>query len=587
MLLCVDHVVFVPAADIANEIGTIQMLYFLFCTLAGAFFITALLIDVFCGSYDEDQADSLKYQHSQSRYCDSAVVAIWERHSSCAQALVKLKRDDSEVQVSCEQGLSFDAFVDLVFSGCIVENDTVMRECKSLITTIVEKLQAKHDRMGSTHIVTLAEHRVIRELLGVCAETSLTDLFDKLQCLIEQPDTTETKVPITDWRILQLLSMGVDPCMMANISWDEAQWARGKSPCDGDLKIAVAVLPRLKGLLEPTQEDTSQLEWEVYNLACRCLRLEYLRKWCVHRIFICLDKSEDGMIDPSEFHLLWPMINTMSKMASGKLIRVEGYLMGIHTEMDKLRTNLLNDVECEESDLARIVGTFQTVQSGGLIQLRQVAEVCQVFVRYTDKTVQGIPLPRLPEALLDGIFEWKNQDCMRECAAQIASDWAHFSAQHELASVFAPNNDQIGSEQVDNGQVASLDEFICLRQRLSSVALEQQLEGMSETEHALLLLTRERAHLVEYQKTMTHTFGTCEALLHFLFQGAAWLNVLVMSLYYTVDSTTMHARLADDCTCLSPLDGANQPVVVWLRNKQWDLHLLACIRVWNICNACR
>ena len=113
MLLCVDHVVFVPAADIANEIGTIQMLYFLFCTLAGAFFITALLIDVFCGSYDEDQADSLKYQHSQSRYCDSAVVAIWERHSSCAQALVKLKRDDSEVQVSCEQGLSFDAFVDL------------------------------------------------------------------------------------------------------------------------------------------------------------------------------------------------------------------------------------------------------------------------------------------------------------------------------------------------------------------------------------------------------------------------------------------------------------------------------------------
>ena len=180
-----------------------------------------------------------------------------------------------------------------------------------------------------------------------------------------------------------------------------------------------------------------------------------------------------------------------------------------------------------------------------------------MFVRYTDKTVQGIPLPRLPEALLDGIFEWKNQDCMRECAAQIASDWAHFSAQHELASVFAPNNDQIGSEQVDNGQVASLDEFICLRQRLSSVALEQQSESMSETEHALLLLTRERAHLVEYQKSMTHAFGTCEALLHFLFQGAAWLNVLVMSLYYTVDSTTTLDWLMIVLSCLPWMEQIN------------------------------
>ena len=40
---------YTTTADIANEIGTIHMLYFLFCTLAGAFFITALLIDVFCG----------------------------------------------------------------------------------------------------------------------------------------------------------------------------------------------------------------------------------------------------------------------------------------------------------------------------------------------------------------------------------------------------------------------------------------------------------------------------------------------------------------------------------------------------------
>lgn len=499
---------YTSTADIANEIGTFHKLYFLFCTLSGAFFITALLIDVFCGSYDEDQADALKFVHSQHRYCDATVVAIWERHSSHAQALVKLKREDTTIQVSCEQGLSFDSFVDLVFSGCIFKNDVVMQECKGLITTIVEKLEAKRDTQGSAHFVTLAEHRIIREMLDICAETSLTDLFDKLQCLIEHPDIIvagNAKVSIRDWRVLQLLSMGVEPSIMANISWDEVQWARGRTPSDDDLKVAVAVLPRLKGLLEP-KEDTDHLEWELYNLTCRVLRLEYLRKWCVHRIFTSLDKSEDRMIDPSEFHLLWPMVQTMTKMASSKQIRAEGYLMGIHAEMDKLRTNLLNDVECEKSELERIMSTFQTIQTrdSGLIQVRQVTEVREVFELYADKTVGGICLPRLPEALLDGIFKWKNEDFMRECAAEMVSEWVHCSAQHdELASVFAPNDDKVDNEQVANGQVASLDEFTHLRQRLSSAGREQHMEIMSETEHALLLLTRERAHLVEHQKTMS------------------------------------------------------------------------------------
>ena len=536
---------YTSTADIANEIGIFQMLYFLFCTLAGAFFITALLIDVFCGSYDEDQADALKFVHSQSSYCDAAVVVIWGRHCNYAQALVKLQRNDSEIQVSCEQGLSFDSFLDLVFSGCIVENDVVMHECKSLITTIVEKLEARRESRGSAQTVTVAEHRIVRELLDICAETSLTDLFDKLHSLTEHPDimiagnTTETKVSITDWRVLQLLSMGVEPTVMAGISWDEVQWARGRTPSDADLKVAVAVLPRLKGLVEPSLEDNGQLEWELYNLTCRVLRLEYLRKWCVHRIFTSLDKSEDGMIDPSEFHLLWPMVQTMTKMASGKRIRAEGYLMGILAEMDKLRTSLLNDVECEESELERIMSTFQTIQTGesGLIQIRQLAEVREVFGRYADKAVDGIRLPQLPEALLEGIFKWKNEDYMQSCATQMASEWAHHRSPHELTSVFAPDN-QLDNEQAANEQVVSLDEFNRLRQRLSNVCLEQQLGTMSETEHALLLLTREHAHLIEHQKIMSRGFGTCEALLYCLFQGAAWSNVLVMSLYYTAESTT-------------------------------------------------
>ena len=288
---------------------------------------------------------------------------------------------------------------------------------------------------------------------------------------------------------------------MTNISFDEIQWARGRTPVDGDLKVAVAVLPRLKGLLEPTQDDGRRLEWEMYNLTCRVLRLEYLRKWCVHRIFICLDKSEDGMIDPSEFHLLWPMVATMSKMSSGKRIRVEGYLMGIFAEVDKLRTDILNNVDYEDLELERIINTFQTVQTEetGLMQCRQIDEVREVFGRYADEAVQGIRMPQLSEALLDGIFKWKNEGYMRQHAADMASKLAHRSCNRELDTVFGLN-----SRQVDDGKVTSLVEFTCLRESLSIVGLQQHLETMSESERALLLLTREHVHLKEHQKTMVH-----------------------------------------------------------------------------------
>ena len=160
-----------------------------------------------------------------------------------------------------------------------------------------------------------------------------------------------------------------------------------------------------------------------------------------------------------------------------------------------------------------------------------------MFGRYTDETVQGtvpgIRLSRLSEALLDGIFKWKNEGYMRECAAEMAAELGHCSSNLEVDTIFGLNN-----AQVDNGKVASLDEFTRLRERLRNLGLQQHLETMSDSECALLLLTREHAHLNEHQKAMSREFGASAALLLYLFQGAAWSNVLVMSLYYTTESTT-------------------------------------------------
>ena len=511
-------------AGLANDLGAFHMFFFLFCTLAGAFFLTALLIEVFCGSYDEDLADALKFVHAEGEYCDHAVVAIWERHSSHAQAIMSLKSEGSEKCVSYEQGLTFDSFVDLVFSTCIDKNDPVIQECGTLIAIIVEKLEAHQMQQGVEHTsLSLAEQRIVHELLNICAETSLTDLFNKLQCL-----TAGTHVSIADWRVLRLISMGVDPTAMANISWDEVQWARGRSPCNNDLGDAIAALPRLKGLLEPSHKSTRLCE--LHNLTCRVLRLEYLRKWCVHRVFTFLDKSDDGLISPREFRLVWPMVQTVTKMTAGKPIRAEGYMMGIEVEIEKLRTGRLNAAEFEESELEEIVSTYHSIQMAetGLVQVRQTYETSEVFGQYADETSNGIPLSKLPEALLDGIFDWNSKDCMLAHANQITSELRYCQAQYEVSSVF----------ELGHAQVATFVEFVDLRQRLMTLGLESHLETMSESDRALLLLTRERAHLMEYQKTTACGFTSCEAVLFTLCQGVAWSKVFVMSLYYTTKSTT-------------------------------------------------
>ena len=528
---------YTSTAGLANDLGTFHMLFFVLCTVAGAFFITALLIDVFCGSYDEDHADTLKSQRREWEYCDAAVVAIWERHSTYAQAVNKLQsesRANSGGSVSfSKEGLPFDAFMDLVFSACMVGDDRVMQECEYLISTIVQKLEAKYtnqDTIGR-HTVTPVEQRIVRELLDICAETSLTMLFQRLQRF--SPEAS--KVCITEWRVNQLFSIGadyIDAADMANISWDEVQWARGRSPSDNNLQAAVAILPKLKGLIEPEQGDTMQLD--LYIFTCRVLRLEYLRKWCVHRIFQCLDKSGDGTVDPREFRLLWPMVQTMSKMTTSKHVQVEGYLMAIHTESDKLIIKMQNNMPYDEAELARIFRTFQTNQTGksGMTQARQTHEINEVFERYADTALGGIPLPQLREALLDGIFKWKNEESMQERAVEITEELNLELQFPQELSVMNP----VFASVAD--RVASAADFYRLRQRLINMGLADHMETLPESDRALLLLTRERAYVLEQQKLASRGFLDCEALLFTLFQGAAWWNVLVMSLYYTADSTT-------------------------------------------------
>ena len=250
----------------------------------------------------------------------------------------------------------------------------------------------------------------------------------------------------------------------------------------------------------------------------------------MHRVFTFLDKSDDGLINQREFRLVWPMVQTVSKMTSGKPVRTEGYMMAIDFEIEKLRTGRLNAAEFEEGELEEIVSTYHSIQIAetGLVQVRQTYETSEVFGQYADETSNGIPLLKLPEALLDGIFDWNNKDCMLAHANQITSELRYCQARYEVSSIF----------ELDHAQVATFAEFVDLRQRLTTLGLESHLETMSESDRALLLLTRERAHLMEYQKTAACGFTSCEAVLFTLCQGAAWSQVCVMSLYYTAESTT-------------------------------------------------
>ena len=108
---------YVEAASIGFRESIWYSLFFVLCTVIGLFFITSLLIEAFCGSYEDDQLCCFRLRKRNERRSLVAVMLIWSRHSYHSAAVHGKHRNivpSMQYLEYTQEGLVLDAFMDLI-----------------------------------------------------------------------------------------------------------------------------------------------------------------------------------------------------------------------------------------------------------------------------------------------------------------------------------------------------------------------------------------------------------------------------------------------------------------------------------------
>ena len=219
-----------------------------------------------------------------------ATVQLWERHSHTSSAVFGLERNvkasSTEYMDCLNPGLSFDAFIELLFSQCSFPALGSLQSHISHLTSQIEKSVAVP---GSK-----VQQQIIHVLLDLTAELSIKRLYKRLVGLLPQSD-----VVAFGTRKQQLLRSSRVSTLFTGVNFKHLTWGRGRAPADKDLQEALAVLPQLKGLPNPEGlEDTDKMLCES---ATKLLQLGFLQIWSFHRIFVYMDTNMDTNLGAVEF----------------------------------------------------------------------------------------------------------------------------------------------------------------------------------------------------------------------------------------------------------------------------------------------
>ena len=298
------------------------------------FFITSLLIEAFCGSFEEVRSEEHQIRKRAEMRSVVAVSSIWSRHSYHSVAVHGQTRNIEGTKQYLEysqQGLCLDAFTDLIVTDAFqtTQNkfDTWGASMHRALNKAVKQLEAAAPiEDGSLY------HKAANVLLDLCAEASHYGAYSRLHEL-----TQTAEQPIAARRQQQVMSMQVAPSAYRECTYKQICWARGHSPTDSELEEALAVLPELKGLCEPSSSSVSPEELGVYWETCRLLRLMQLHKWSISRTFSFMDGNSDGTHQLHEFEQVCRLRATMDKLASSKLLRLEAYRVAVDRQMKTLQ----------------------------------------------------------------------------------------------------------------------------------------------------------------------------------------------------------------------------------------------------------
>ena len=328
---------FVEASTIGFRDSVWYALFFVFSSVMGMFFITSLLIEAFCGSYEENQNDVFVLRKRNERRSLCAVMLCWSRHSYHSIAIYgdfrNTKLDDAKYLQYTEDGLTLDAFTDLIMANAFSKWDTAgwaqqLRSSAGILVSLLEGAGTISPDSSPYHMTNL--------LLNLLAEMTTEDLFNRL-CSVMSTNV-EPLAARRGTLLMWLPDMFGSASRHTQFTFEQINWARGLAPEDHELEEALALLPELLGLdeskctiqidangvLERGAKGLMQFGGKVFGLGrseddtidlfipiCQLVRTFYLQKWRMHRIFHFMDDSGDQILQHHECEQVWmPMLSS-------------------------------------------------------------------------------------------------------------------------------------------------------------------------------------------------------------------------------------------------------------------------------------
>lgn len=503
---------YIEAASIGLRESIWYSVFFVACTVIGMFFITALLIESFCGSYEEDQQAVHQVRRRNERRSQVVVMTVWSRHSYHSIGTHGPHRNiepSAQYMHYWQQGLTRDAFVDLISSVAFgARMGSWGANMKLSVEGLVDKLiDGPPIQEGSL------AHESSTILLDLCAEMTLHSAYGKLCHLLH------TETPMTERRINMIMLLQETIPGHTKCTYKQTCWIRGRSPEDNELEEALAALPRLRGLV-CAPKVPSPMDWLSKNFVdsklqgemCRLLQLSYLHKWSIDRTFSYLDDSSDGILQWHEFDQVCRLCDTLDYLAHSKLLRLEAFRVSV----ERQKAGLLE--QGADANVGEIEKDHRCLHYSGLIGSdtlfeQQVHEDHTVFRLHAQKhsKPKHITIDALHCALVDQLFIWNLVDeSLQESVQEI-----------------------VGTCVAYGDKTVEFKRFMKLREKLRDSLIKKASSNCKPHQRPLLLLLREHSRVLEAIKMVRESGLFGEAELTFIFQIIAWIHVSILSQYHS------------------------------------------------------
>lgn len=463
---------------------------------SGLFFITSLLIESFGSSFDANSVLARSIRKQNKVRSMLAVTGIWARHSSFSCALFGAERNLYMVpaySAAIKAGLTFDSFMDLMMQQAqqsqwlcsqthLLSWVAGLHQLAGVTVAHLEDIWQSSSHSFSTH------SHIVSVMLDICAELSFELLFDRLSLCTFNLDAPRMEL----YKRNLLMSLGVSSGSIQEVTYEQCCWARGAAPADKDIMEALQLLPKLKGLQAPPGTAT-EAELQLYHQTVRLLRLFYLKKWSVNRIFTWKgDVDQSSTLNRTELEVVLGFCYLMDHIAA-KTARLTLYGLAIDALIEQTASS--RELEFEAHDCA-------SLYTHELFEKRQASEIRRVFRLYDPHDTGFIDLQTMLRAFDEG----------------------------ELF-------DKGSTLSVRTGHLPpkiSLQEFERIFNELKEHGAQQVTSALGPRDLALFELSRAKTRVAECSKAADQDYSVMAlSEVQFVFQVFSWANVVVLSLYYS------------------------------------------------------